>query len=127
MPGTAASAEASLSPALAACQSAENLRLIVEFMRETDTSEDGWVPLLVGAIAGLSEARTLAGLVGTTYQPLIDDLVTSLSDLRSTAEGLREQGTVGAQLEALGTAVAGVGSAMDALSVQLQTPCPTDG
>jgi hypothetical protein len=127
MPGTGASLEPTLAPAEAACKSADDLRLIIDFLRDTDVSEDGWLPVFVGAIAGLSEARQLAGLVGDTYRPLVDDLVTSLQGLGTTLDGLRDQETsAGAQLAAVGEALTDIGNAMDALSIALQTPCPTD-
>lgn len=116
-----------LAPAEAACQSAEDLHLIIDFLRDTDPSVDGWVPVFVGVIAGLSEARQLAGFVGDTYRPLVDDLIVSLEGLRTTVEELRDQATAGAQLAAIGEAITASGTAMDALSVQLQTDCPTDG
>jgi hypothetical protein len=117
---------ASLEPGVAACESADDLRLIIDFLRDTDTSEDGWLPVFVGAIAGLSEARQLAGLLGDTYRPLVDDLVASLEGLRLTVAELDGQETVGAQLVVIGEAITDIGNAMDALSVELQTPCPVD-
>ena len=117
-------AEASTSPAQSACESADDLRLIIDFLRDTDTSVDGYVPVLVGAIAALSEGRQLAGLVGETYRPLVDDLVVALQDLRVTVGELGEQETVGASLESLGVAIADIGAAMDTLGLQLREPCP---
>jgi hypothetical protein len=106
------------------CQSADDLRLIVGFLSETSISEEGVVPVVVGVIAGLSEARTLAGIVDETYRPLVEDLSGSLGDLRTTVETRGELATAGAQIAAIGEAITAVGNAMDALSVQLQTPCP---
>lgn len=123
-PGGEPSAMPSLSSAEAACASADDLRLIVQFLRDTDTSVEGWLPILVGAIAGISEARELVGLLGDAYGPLVDDLIVSLEDLLSIAEELRGQATVGAQVAALGEAITAVGNAMDALSLALQEPCP---
>ena len=117
---------ATLEPGVAACESAADLRLIIDFLRDTDPSEDGWLPVFVGAIAGLSEARQLAGLLGDTYRPLVDDLIASLEGLRTTVDQLDGQETVGAQLAVLGEAITDTGNAMDALSVELQTPCPVD-
>jgi len=122
----AAAAEPSVAPAVAACESADDLALIVEFLQDIDVEEDGWVPVLVGAIAGLGEARTLVGLVGETYRPLVDDLVVSLQDVRSTVDELGEMETTGAQLAAIGETITDIGTAMDALSSQLRTSCPTD-
>jgi hypothetical protein len=126
MPEALASLEPTLGPAEATCQSADDLRLIISFLRDTDPSVDGWVPVIVGVIAGLSEARQLAGFVGDTYRPLVDDLVISLEGLRTTLDEVGGQATAGAQLAAVGEAITAIGNAMDALSVQMQTGCPTD-
>jgi len=125
-PETAASLEPTLAPAEAACQSAADLRLIIGFLRDTDPSVDGWVPVIVGVIAGLSEARQLAGFVGETYRPLVDDLIISFEGLRMTLDEVGGEATAGAQLAAVGEAITTIGNAMDALSVQLQMGCPTD-
>jgi hypothetical protein len=124
-PSAAAALEPSLLPAQAACDVADDLRLVIEFLRETDGSEDGWASVIVGAIAGLSLARDLLGLVGETYRPLVDDLVASFEGLRATAEGLRDQATLGAGLAAIGEAITAIGTTMDAISAELRTPCPT--
>ena len=108
------------------CDSAERVRLIVGFLRETSISEDGLVPVVVGVIAGLSEARTLAGLVDATYRPLVDELSGSLQGLQSAVQERGEQPTVGAQIASIGEAITAVGNAMDALSVELRTPCPVE-
>jgi hypothetical protein len=126
VPATMASPEPSLTPALAACESAADLTLIVEFLRGTDVSEDGWLPVFVGAIAGLSEARQLAAVVGDAYRPLVDELIVSLEGLRTTVEEFGDQATIGAGVVAIGEAITGIGIAMDALAAQLATPCPTD-
>jgi hypothetical protein len=126
-PEIPASAVPSLTPAEAMCDSASDLRIIVAFLRATDVSEDGWVPLLVGAIAGLSEARGLAGQAGDTYRPLVDDLIGSLEGLRTTIDELSELDTVGSQVAAVGEAITDIGNAMDALSIALRTPCPDIG
>jgi hypothetical protein len=127
MPETAPSLEPTLAPAEAACESADDLRLIIDFLRDTDVSEDGWLPVFVGAIAGLSEARQLAGLVDDAFRPLVDDLLASFEGLGTTVEGLRDQeASAGARLAAIGEAITDIGNAMDALSVALQTPCPAD-
>ena len=125
-PSASPGAQVTLEPAVAACESADDLRLIIDFLRNTDTTEDGWLPVFVGAVAGLSEARQLAGLLGDTYRPLLDDLIASLEGLRTTVEQLDGQETVGAQLAVIGEAITGIGNAMDALTVELRTPCPVD-
>jgi hypothetical protein len=117
------SPEVSVSPDVAACESAADLQLIVGFLGGLDASEDGWLPVIVGVIGGLSEARTLAGLVGEIYGPLVDDVVGSLEGLRVTAEALADEETAGAKLAAVGESVTEVGNAMDALAVQLRTRC----
>jgi hypothetical protein len=111
-------------PAKTMCESAADLRLYVGFLRDQSLDEDGLVPILVGAAASLSEAHTLAGLVSDTYRPLVDDLVSALSDLVWAVRGFREQGTIGAGLVGLGDAITRVGTAMDALSGALREPCP---
>lgn len=121
-----ASAEPSVVPAEAACESADDLGLIVEFLQGTDVEEDGWLPVLVGAIAGVSEARTLVGLVGETYQPLVSDLIVSLQDIRVTVDGLDDIESTGAQIAVVGETITDIGTSMDALSTQLRTSCPTD-
>jgi hypothetical protein len=102
-----------------------NLRLIIQFLRDTDVAEDGWVPVFVGTIAALSEARQLAGSLDQTYRPLVDDLIGTLEGLRSTIADLDELETVGTQVAVIGEAITDVGHALDALSVQLRAPCPT--
>ena len=42
-----------------------------------------------------------------------------------TLDEVGGQATAGAQLAAVGEAITAIGTAMDALSVQLQTSCPT--
>jgi hypothetical protein len=126
-PAPEASAEPSLTPSDAACESVDDLRLIIDFLRETDPSEDGWVPVLVGVVAGLSEARQLLGLVGETYRPLVEDLVVSLQDLRDTVDEISDEETLGARIATISESVADIGYAMDALGAQLRTRCSTDG
>jgi len=106
------------------CASAADLRTIVGFIQGTDVEADGWVPLLVGALAGASEARGLVGLVGETYRPLVDDLVTSLQDLLSITDELRELDTLGSKVAQVGEAITQIGNDMDALSAALREPCP---
>lgn len=115
-----------IAPAEALCESAADLRLIIEFLQQADASEDGWLPIIVGVIAGLGEARTLVGLVDETYRPLVDELVVSLQEVRVMLDSLAELETTGARIAAVGEAITRIGNAMDALSVQLQTRCPSD-
>ena len=125
VPGASASPSAS-EPSKTMCESVADLRLYVGFLRDQSIQEGGLVPVLVGAAASLSEARTLAGLVDQTYRPLVDDLIGSLQDLASAVREFRDQGTIGAGLVQLGQAIAGVGTAMDALSAALREPCPLE-
>lgn len=118
--------EPSIAPAEAACESADDLSLIVEFLEDIDVDEDGWIPVLVGGIAGLSEGRTLVGLVAETFQPLVNDVVVSFQNVMVTVEELGDMETTGAQLAAIGEAITDIGTAMDTLSIQLQAPCPSD-
>ncbi len=104
----------------------DDLRLIIGFLQEVDIEDDGWLPVIVGSIAGVSQARDLAGLVGETYRPLVEDLIVSLQDIRRTVEQLGEMETIGAQVAVIGEAITDVGNAMDDLSVQLRTRCPVD-
>jgi hypothetical protein len=120
------SAPPSVEPAQAACESAGDLELILGFLQDIDVEDDGWVPVLIGGIAGLSEARTLVGFVGETYQPLLDDLVVSFQEIRVTAEELSEMETTGAQIAAIGETVTEIGISMNALTTQLRANCPTD-
>jgi hypothetical protein len=126
-PAAAGSPDVALPGDTSLCQSADNLRLIIDFLGETSISEDGVIPVVVGVIAGLSEVQALAGLLNETYRPLVDDLTGSLETLRTTVETIDELGTLGAQVAAIGEAVTAVGSAMDALSVELQSPCAAGG
>jgi len=108
------------------CESLADLRLYVGFLRDQSIDDDGLLPVLVGAVASISEARTLASLVSETYRPRVDDLVASLEALQTAVRGFRDQGTIGAGLVHLGEAITGVGTAMDALSAALREPCPVE-
>ena len=125
-PAAGLSPEPLAIPTQTLCESADDLRLIIGFLRGTTISEDGLLPTLVGTIAGLSEARELSGLVGETYGPLVDDLIASLQGLRTTIEGLDDEDTLGARVVEIGEAITDIGNAADALAVELRTPCPTD-
>ena len=116
-----------MAPAELMCESAEDLRMIVGFLRDTDASEDGWLPIFVGAVAALSEARDLAASAGDTYRPSVDELIDALEGLRATAQELGELDTAGARIAAIGESITAIGNAMDALSVGLRTPCPSAG
>jgi hypothetical protein len=105
------------------CESAADLRMYVGFLQDQSIKEDGLLPVMVGVVASLSEARTLAGLVQETYRPLIDDLVNSLTDLEFAVRHIRDQGTLGSGLVQLGQAITVVGTKLDALSSTLREPC----
>lgn len=121
-----ASPDTVASDGKALCESADDLRLIIGFLSETSISEDGVIPVVVGVIAGLSEARTLVGLVDATYRPLVEDLITSLEELGATIDGLGDAATLGAEIASVGEAITDVGEAMDALGLQLRDPCPME-
>lgn len=113
-----------LTPAEAACESASDLRIIVGFIDESLEDEAGLVPLAIGVLAGVSEARDLVGLVGETYRPLAEELLLSLQGLRDTLGALDDLETGGARLAAVAGSVEEIGLALDALTVQLRTGCP---
>jgi hypothetical protein len=106
------------------CESLADLRLYVGFLRDQSLDEDGVLPILVGAVASLGEARRLAGLVGETYRPLVGDLIAALEELRSAVRGFGDAGTVGSGLVGVGEAIVRVGASMDVLSAAVQEPCP---
>jgi hypothetical protein len=124
-PGAIVSPVPSAAPAQTMCESASDLGLIIGFLRATSISEDGVVPTVVGAIAGLHEAQDLVGLVDATYRPFVEDLAASLQGLRTTIDGLGDQATLGAGIATIGESITAIGESMDALSVALSTPCPT--
>ena len=117
---------ASLTPAEAACASADDLQVIVDFLRGSVESEAGLLPVGIGVIAGLSEARILVDLVAEVYRPLVQDLVVSLQDLRDTLGDLDELDTAGSKVSAVGEAVVDIGNSMDELGMQLRTGCPEE-
>ncbi len=124
VPESAVSPNLDSTSSQAVCDSVTDLRLIVGFLRDTDVSEDGWLPVLVGTVAALSEARRLANSLGETYRPLFDDLIASLEGLRVTVDELGDLETTGSRIASIGEAITDIGNAMDALSLQLRTPCP---
>ena len=105
------------------CESAADLALYVGFLRSQSLSDDGLLPIVVGAVASLAEARRLAPLVADTYRPLLDDLVAGIEAVGTAARGLRDGETIGQGIADLGMSITELGVAMDALSVQLQTRC----
>lgn len=124
-PGAVVSPVPSTAPAQTMCESASDLGLIIGFLRATSISEDGVVPTVVGAIAGLHEAQQLVGLVDASYRPYVEDLGASLQGLRTTIDELGDQATLGAGIATIGESITVIGESMDALSVALSTPCPT--
>jgi hypothetical protein len=122
-PGQAGSPSASVPPQTM-CGSLADLRLFVGYLQDQSLSEDGLVPILIGAVATLTEARALVPLVADTYRPLVEELVASVDDLIAVARAGRA-GTLGSEVARLGEAITRVGVAMDALSVALQEPCPS--
>ena len=99
---------------------------VISFIGDSIESESGLVPLGIGVVAAVGETRTLASLVGETYRPLVEDLLISLENLRETMGALEDLDTAGAKLASTGEAVADIGNAMDALTVQLRTRCSDD-
>ena len=71
-PSVMASSSPAATSAEAMCQSVSDLGLIIGFLRDTSLSEEGVVPLVVGAIAGISEGQQLLGLVDENYRPLVE-------------------------------------------------------
>jgi hypothetical protein len=123
----AASAAAIASPApKTMCESVSDLRLYVGFVRDQSIKEDGLLPVLVGAVAALGEARTLQPLVHETYRPVVEDLIASLQGLQAAVREFRDAGTVGGGLVQVGESIIGIGTAMDALSAALKEPCPVE-
>ena len=124
----AAQDEASPAPtptaAEAACDSASDLQLIIGFVIDSVEDEAGLLPVGIGVIAGIGEARDLLALVGETYRPLVEDLIISLQDLRDTIGELDELDTAGAKLAVIGEEITQIGLAMDSLATQLRTRCP---
>lgn len=110
----------------AACASADDLRLILEFTQQNAESDSGLIPVGIGVIAGLSEARNLAGLAGEVYRPLVEDLIVSLQDMRDTIGDLSDVDTAGSKVAAVGEALVGIGTAMDELGAQVRTGCPEE-
>ena len=110
----------------AACQSVSDLEVILGFVRDSVEAESGLLPVGIGAVAALSEARTLVGLIGETYQPLVEDLIVSLQDLRDTIGDLDALDTAGAKLAAVGATIVDIGNAMDAVAIQVRAGCPEE-
>jgi len=127
VPAAAATADVSASampPGKTMCQAAEDLAADVTFVRAIDVSTVGVASLLVSVDTALQEARVLAGLAVDEYQPLVQDTIVALQELRDIGEEARTQDTVGAGVATIGAAVTRVGEAMDALELQLRQPCP---
>jgi hypothetical protein len=122
-PSPPASPAASADPGPTLCESAADLALYVGYLRDQSLSEDGLVPILVGAAASIFEAQRLAGLIDATYRPLIAELRAALEELGASARSLRGESTLGTRIADLGTSITRVGLAMDALTTQLRTRC----
>ncbi len=108
------------------CESGAALRTDIEFLRSLELREDGLVSVLVAVDSALGEARTLGTLVTEEFRPLAVDLVLSLENLRLTVDDLNQQETVGAGLAPIGESIAEIGTAMDALGLELRDPCPNE-
>ena len=108
----------------AICETADNLRLVVGFLQDTSVAEDGVIPLVVGGMAGVSQARELADLVGDTLRPLVEDVIVSMQGLRDIGDEMSDDQTLGAKVAILGESVVQIGESMDALGLQLRERCP---
>ena len=106
------------------CTALVDLEVAVDDLRAADLETVGVLGLRVSVDGAISETRALASAVGEVYRPLVDDLNDSLVGLRDTLDGLGDQPTLGASVATIGVSIAQIGLAMDALSVQLQMPCP---
>ena len=106
------------------CTALVNLEGAVEDLGAVDLETTGVLGVLVSVNGALVETRALAAAVGEVYRPLVDDLSDSLVALRDSLDALGDQPTLGASIATVGASIAQIGLAMDALSVQLQTPCP---
>jgi hypothetical protein len=126
-PASSAAPAASATPGPTLCESAADLALYVRFLRDQSLSEDGIVPILVGAAAAIFEAQRLGELIDATYRPLIAELRAALEELGASARSLRGESTLGTRIADLGTSITRVGLAMDALTTQLRTRCDLSG
>jgi hypothetical protein len=106
------------------CESADDLRVDLDFLRAVELREDGLVAVLVAVDVALGEARTLTTLMGEEYGPYAADLVLSLEALRVTVDRLERKETVGEGIAAIGEAIVGIGEAMESLELELRDPCP---
>lgn len=124
-PAAGPTADPSPSPVVkTTCESGADLRVDVDFLRSLEIREDGLLSVLVAVDAALGEAQLLVNLVAEEYRPLVVDLVLALQGLRTTAEELADQETVGAGIASIGAAITEIGETMDALTLRLQEPCP---
>ena len=108
------------------CESGADLAVDVGFLQRLDVSEDGVVPLIAAVDLALGEAQTLGTLVVEEYQPLVNDVIVSLQDLRDISEELESQETIGGGITAIGESLVGIGESMEALEQQLREPCPEE-
>jgi hypothetical protein len=106
------------------CIALDDLGFAIEEVGDTDLVAVGVNGLLDEVNAALLEGQALASAVGEVYRPMVDDLNDSLIGLRDTLEGLDSERSLGASVATVGLAIAEIGVAMDALSMQLQSPCP---
>lgn len=119
-PATTASA-----PPPTVCESGADLRLAIDRLRELDLEDSSLLDVLVTVDVAVSSARQFANVVGEQYRPLATDLVVSLEGLRTTVEDLGDQETLGASIATVGASIVEIGEAMDAIGVELRTPCPS--
>ena len=105
------------------CGALFDLGVAVDDVVNTDLVAVGVNGLLDEVNTSLEELDALADAVGEVYRPLADDLDDSLTGLRDTLSALGDQPSLGSSVASVGVAITEIGLAMDALSVQLQTPC----
>jgi hypothetical protein len=105
------------------CSALFDLDVAVDEVIDTDLVAVGVNGLLDEVNAAVEELDALADAVGQVYRPLVDDLDDSLTGVRDTLNELGDQPSLGASVASVGVAITEIGLAMEALSVQLQTPC----
>ncbi len=108
------------------CERGADLRLAIEDLGAVELSETGVLGLLITVEIAVNEARQFGTAVGDEFGPLVADLQTSLQGLQTTLEGMGDEPTLGAKVASVGESITQIGNAMDALAVQLRTPCPSE-
>jgi hypothetical protein len=107
------------------CNTGETLGETVAVLVDTELEDIGVLGLLLAVDITLEQTRQFGAAVGEQYRPLVDDLTGSLQSLQTTLQAMGDQETLGAEVAAIGEAIAEIGHAMDALAEQVRTPCPS--